>query len=85
MCQKKKRKKDLVLKCPIAFLFNLESDFHQLQTVGLAVKTTCVFQLEPTPEPWDDLIKGPISHNVAEIEGDPVRMLCFVFGCFAWA
>ncbi|KAK7484429.1 hypothetical protein BaRGS_00024314 [Batillaria attramentaria] len=29
-------------------------------------------KLEPTPDPWDDMIKGPIAHNVAEIEGDPV-------------
>ncbi|XP_076435740.1 nondiscriminating glutamyl-tRNA synthetase EARS2, mitochondrial-like [Babylonia areolata] len=31
-------------------------------------------KLQPTTEPWEDMIKGPVSHNVAEIEGDPVLM-----------
>ncbi|KAK7090728.1 nondiscriminating glutamyl-tRNA synthetase EARS2, mitochondrial-like [Littorina saxatilis] len=35
---------------------------------------TIRLKLEPTPDPWDDMIKGPVSHNVAEIEGDPVLM-----------
>uniref|UniRef100_A0A2C9M783 Glutamyl/glutaminyl-tRNA synthetase class Ib catalytic domain-containing protein n=1 Tax=Biomphalaria glabrata TaxID=6526 RepID=A0A2C9M783_BIOGL len=31
-------------------------------------------KLEPTPDPWDDMIKGPTSHNIIDIEGDPVLM-----------
>ncbi|XP_005101419.1 probable glutamate--tRNA ligase, mitochondrial [Aplysia californica] len=31
-------------------------------------------KLEPTPDPWDDMIKGPTSHNIADIEGDPILL-----------
>ncbi|PVD18922.1 hypothetical protein C0Q70_21481 [Pomacea canaliculata] len=42
----------------------------------LARKTPYVIRLklEPTTDPWDDLIKGPVTSNVAEIEGDPVLL-----------
>ncbi|KAH9494464.1 Glutamyl-tRNA synthetase [Bulinus truncatus] len=32
------------------------------------------YVLEPTPDPWDDMIKGPTSHNIIDIEGDPILM-----------
>ena len=32
------------------------------------------FQLKNLNEPWQDMNFGPISHNVAEIEGDPILM-----------
>ena len=32
------------------------------------------FQLEHMRDPWPDMIYGPITLNVAEIEGDPVLM-----------
>ncbi|XP_041349303.1 probable glutamate--tRNA ligase, mitochondrial [Gigantopelta aegis] len=32
------------------------------------------FKLEHTTDTWEDLVKGPSSHDVANIEGDPVLM-----------
>ncbi|XP_059154924.1 probable glutamate--tRNA ligase, mitochondrial [Physella acuta] len=31
-------------------------------------------KLEPTPDPWDDMVKGETSHDIEDIEGDPVLM-----------
>ncbi|CAL1547199.1 unnamed protein product [Lymnaea stagnalis] len=31
-------------------------------------------KLEPTPDPWHDMVKGETSHNIIDIEGDPILM-----------
>jgi len=36
-----------------------------------------ILQLESHTEPWHDLVYGPISYDVAKIEGDPVSSLGF--------
>lgn len=36
-----------------------------------------VLQLESHTEPWHDLVYGPISYDVAKIEGDPVSSCRF--------
>jgi len=33
---------------------------------------SCVDKLEPYTEPWQDLVFGPVSCDVASVEGDPV-------------
>lgn len=38
------------------------------------VPYTIRLKLKPTPEPWDDLIKGASSHDIFDIEGDPILM-----------
>ncbi|GFN87358.1 glutamate--tRNA ligase [Plakobranchus ocellatus] len=35
---------------------------------------TIRLKLKPTPEPWDDLIKGKCSHDIFDIEGDPILL-----------
>ncbi|KAK3782396.1 hypothetical protein RRG08_033037 [Elysia crispata] len=35
---------------------------------------TVRLKLKPTPEPWDDLIKGESSHDIFGIEGDPILL-----------
>jgi len=32
----------------------------------------CVNKLEPYPEPWQDLVFGPVTCDIASVEGDPV-------------
>ena len=38
------------------------------------IKLCLYSQLEDMPDPWQDMIYGPITRNVAELEGDPILM-----------
>lgn len=35
---------------------------------------TIRFKLEPYPEPWQDLVFGPVTCDIASVEGDPILM-----------
>jgi len=42
------------------------------EKVGRGLHYTVRFKLSPIPEPYIDLVYGPVAHNVFEFEGDPI-------------
>lgn len=46
----------------------------------LVCECVCVIKLEPYTEPWQDLVFGPVTCDVANVEGDPVSIVhhCFI-------
>ncbi|BFZ21169.1 hypothetical protein BsWGS_24208 [Bradybaena similaris] len=51
-------------------LSKAQMDEYQSQGMPFVVR----LKLEPTLDPWDDMVKGVMSHNVHDSEGDPVLM-----------
>ena len=37
-----------------------------------------VIKLEPYTEPWQDLVFGPVTCDIASVEGDPVSIIYHV-------
>jgi len=47
----------------------------QCSCCNVVSRCVCVYKLELHPEPWQDLVFGPVSLDVASVEGDPVSLM----------